>query len=119
MRVSPLWSGILCLLMLQPTVLFAEGEGFVLRAATVHTGLRVIDDGAIVVRDGKVVQAGRWEDLAEQFSISDLPLIHWPDAYVTPGWVAASGLPLASMHPDSLGFFSESYVHQRYQIVSI
>ncbi|MDE0960000.1 MAG: amidohydrolase family protein [Planctomycetota bacterium] len=98
MRVSPLWSGILCLLMLQPTVLFAEGEGFVLRAATVHTGLRVIDDGAIVVRDGKVVQAGRWEDLAEQFSISDLPLIHWPDAYVTPGWVAASS-QLVAPHP--------------------
>ena len=90
MRISPIWPGILCLLMWLPAVSLEAADGFILRAAAIHTGVRVIEDGAIVVRDGKVVEAGRWEDLALQLATSDLPLIHWPDAYVTPGWVAAS-----------------------------
>lgn len=98
MRISPIWPAILCLLMWLPSVSLEAADGFILRAATIHTGVRVIEDGAIVVRDGKVVEAGRWEDLAPSLAISDLPLIHWPDAYVTPGWVAASS-NLVAPHP--------------------
>ena len=98
MRISPIWPGILCLLMWLPAVSLEAADGFILRAATIHTGVRVIEDGAIVVRDGKVVEAGRWEDLAPALATSDLPLIHWPDAYVTPGWVAASS-NLVAPHP--------------------
>lgn len=65
------------------------GDGFVLRAGSLHTGLRAIDDGVLIIEDGKIAVAGSWDELHS--SIPDhLPLIHWPDAYVTPGWIAAS-----------------------------
>ncbi len=65
------------------------GDGFILRAGTLHTGLRAIDDGVIVVIDDKVMRTGSWNDLEGELP-DHLPLIHWPDAYVTPGLVAAS-----------------------------
>ncbi|MEE2890065.1 MAG: amidohydrolase family protein [Planctomycetota bacterium] len=80
---------LLLSLLLLPCVAVQAGDGFILRAGTLHTGLRAIDDGVIVVVDDKVVQTGPWGDLHDQIP-DHLPLIHWPDAYVTPGFVAAS-----------------------------
>jgi len=65
------------------------GGDFVLRAGHLHTGQQGIVDGAIVVRDGKVVASGPWQEVSSQLP-GDLPVMHWPDAYVTPGIVAAS-----------------------------
>ena len=79
------------------------GDDFVLRAGTVHTGIREIPDGAIVVRDGKVVAAAAWSELEDDASLDQLPLVHWPDAYVTPGLVAAaSGLVSPHSSPESI-----------------
>ncbi|MEE2882294.1 MAG: amidohydrolase family protein [Planctomycetota bacterium] len=97
---------LLALLVLFSSLLIGvnagAGDGFVLRAGILHTGLRAIDDGVIVVEDGKVVQTGSWDDLGSAVP-DDLPLIHWPDAYVTPGLVAASSQIVAPHRgPDSI-----------------
>ncbi|MGE4618866.1 MAG: amidohydrolase family protein [Planctomycetota bacterium] len=79
-----------------------HADGFVLRAGTLHTGLRAIDDGVIVVMDGKVIQTGSWDELAAVVP-DHLPLIHWPDGYVTPGLVAASsGIVAPHRGPDTI-----------------
>ena len=89
MRLPVILTGIL-LLLVQPVQSAQAADGFLIRAGTVHTGTDVIVDGAVAVRDGKVVRSGPWQQLSEDEMLFDLPLIHWPDAYVTPGWVAAS-----------------------------
>ncbi len=102
MRFPLILIGILTLLV-QPAGAQGAGDDFVLRAGTVHTGIREIPDGAIVVRDGKVVTAAAWSQLQDDASLDQLPLVHWPDAYVTPGLVAAaSGLVSAHSSPESI-----------------
>lgn len=88
-------TGLLLFLMLIVTALFSPagevqaGGDFVLRAGHLHTGEKAITDGALVVRDGRVVASGSWAQIQPGL-MGDLPILHWPDAYVTPGLVAAS-----------------------------
>ena len=76
----PLFLSALLLLSL-PFLFCGEvcaGDGFILRAGTLHTGLRAIDDGVIVVIDNKVMRTGSWIDLEGELSdhlprVSPLP----------------------------------------------
>ena len=80
---------ILCVLFAGPSTDLQAGDGFVLRAGHLHTGLRSIADGTLVIREGKVTHCGPWAEIEPQLQ-GDLPVLHWPDAYVTPGMVSAS-----------------------------
>ena len=80
---------LLLILVLLPIGRGRAGGDFVLRAGHLHTGQQSLVDGAIVVRDGRVVDCGPWAQISAGL-VGDLPLLHWPDAYVTPGLVAAS-----------------------------
>ncbi len=80
---------LLLILVLLPSAEVRAGGDFVLRAGHLHTGQQSLVDGAIVVRDGRVVDCGPWAQISAGL-VGDLPLLHWPDAYVTPGLVAAS-----------------------------
>lgn len=65
------------------------GGSFVLRAGTVYpmTAAQAgpIYDGVVVVRDGRIEAVGR--DIEPP---ADLPVVHYPDASVCPGFVAAA-----------------------------
>ncbi|MGB1397597.1 MAG: hypothetical protein ACPG7R_07125, partial [Planctomycetota bacterium] len=80
---------LLLILVLLPAAEVRAGGDFVLRAGHLHNGQQSLVDGAIVVRDGRVVESGPWARISAGL-VGDLPLLHWPDAYVTPGLVAAS-----------------------------
>ena len=80
---------LFALAMLLPAQETMAGGDFVLRAGHLHTGQKAIADGAIVVRDGRVTESGTWQQVSAGL-VGDLPILHWPDAYVTPGMVAAS-----------------------------
>jgi imidazolonepropionase-like amidohydrolase len=82
-----------------------DGDSFVLRAGTIypvsaaHAG--PIHDGAIVVRDGRIVAVGADLKLPD-----DLPQLHWPDAVVCPGFVsAASYVTQRHSGPQSVGAY--------------
>ena len=72
-------AGLLLLtMMVLPVAEVQAGGDFVLRAGHLHTGQQSIVDGAIVVRDGRVVESGPWAQISSALT-GDLPLLHWPD----------------------------------------
>ncbi|MGB0715610.1 MAG: amidohydrolase family protein [Phycisphaerae bacterium] len=65
-------------------------RSFVLKAGKIHPVSRIlpveIEDGIIVVRDGRIVTVGKAIDLPP-----DLPVFEFPDAVVMPGLISAAG----------------------------
>lgn len=81
----------------------ARGDSFVLKAGRVFPVRpdmpRVLEPGVIVVRDGRIESVGDGSVIPR-----DLPVIEYPDASVTPGFVAAAtGLPGAHNARESIG----------------
>ena len=89
MRIDNLFHSavIAVLLATMPTVRSeqAESKTIVVKAGRIHTVAGdPIDDGAVVIRDGKIVSVGPQADAP-----SDAEIIELPDSVVTPGLIDA------------------------------
>lgn len=86
------------LLMALPQTTRADGPSFALRAGRVMPVSPdldwVIEDGVILVIDGRITAVGRADDIDVP---ADVPVTHLPDATITPGFVAAAS-DLAGSH---------------------
>lgn len=91
------------IILAAPTAFAQSGRSFAIKAGHLITAAPgqplVIENGVVVVRDGKIIAAGR--DIAIP---SDLPVIDLPDATVMPGLVAAaSASPIDRPPTESIG----------------
>jgi hypothetical protein len=79
----------------------SKGGTFALRAGRVITaaaqGQWAIENGVVIVRDGKIVAVGRDVAIPSGMRVIDLP-----GATVMPGLVAAASAPLFSQGPESV-----------------